>query len=61
VNLTASLAYLLRLSPIYEEELSSLLEVLQAKDTLKSKVSDGPVKKPDVKKLVEEVANKLCP
>jgi F0F1-type ATP synthase delta subunit len=49
------------LSPIYEEELSSLLEVLQAKDTLKSKVSDGPVKKSDVKKLVEEVANKLCP
>jgi desumoylating isopeptidase 1 len=52
---------MLRLSPIYEEELSPLLEVLQAKETLKTKVKEGVAKKLDVKKLVEEVANKLCP
>jgi hypothetical protein len=48
------------LSPIYEEELSSLLEVLQVKDTLKSKVCGGSVKTADVKKLAAEVADKLC-
>jgi hypothetical protein len=55
------MAYLLRLSPIYEEELAPLLEVLQAKGTLKAKIVEGPAQKPEVKKLVEEVANKLCP
>jgi hypothetical protein len=60
-RLVASLAYFLRLSPVYEDEVSPLLEVLQAKDTLKTKTSEGPVKKSEVKKLVEEVATKLCP
>jgi hypothetical protein len=60
-RLVASLAYFLRLSPVYEDEVSPLLEVLQAKDTLKTKISEGPVKKSEVKKLVEEVATKLCP
>ncbi|KAK0464417.1 PPPDE putative peptidase domain-containing protein [Desarmillaria tabescens] len=65
-RLTASLACLLRVSPFYENQLVPLLEVLQARDVLKSKLEKagcGPdgVKKPEVRKLVEEVAMKLCP
>jgi hypothetical protein len=60
-RLTASLAFLLRMSPVYEEELSPLLEVLQAKDTLKAKMGEDYVKTPNVRKLLGEVANKLCP
>ncbi|KAF9019182.1 DUF862-domain-containing protein [Hymenopellis radicata] len=65
-RLTASLACLLRVSPFYETQLFSLLEVLQARSVLKSKLVKGGcgadgVKKAEVKKLVEEVALKLCP
>ncbi|KAG6889127.1 hypothetical protein C0992_006349 [Termitomyces sp. T32_za158] len=65
-RLTASLACLLRVSPAYENQLSPLLEVLQARDVLKQKLTKGGcgeegVTKKDVRKLVEEVANKLCP
>jgi hypothetical protein len=69
-RLTASLAFLIRLSPSYksssEGQLSPLLEVLQAKSILKSKLKKGGcgengVTKKEVRKLVEEVADKLCP
>ncbi|CDO71680.1 hypothetical protein BN946_scf184915.g24 [Trametes cinnabarina] len=64
-RLTAALAFLLRLSPFYESQLASLLEVLQSKETLKGKLQKGGcgengVQKPEVRKLVEEVAEKLC-
>ncbi|KAI9058199.1 DUF862-domain-containing protein [Trametes sanguinea] len=64
-RLTAALAFLLRLSPFYESQLASLLEVLQSRDTLKKKLGKGGcgengVQKPEVRKLVEEVAEKLC-
>ncbi|KAG6904808.1 hypothetical protein DXG01_007028 [Tephrocybe rancida] len=65
-RLTASLAFLLRLSPAYESQVSPLLEVLQARDVLKRKLAKGRcgeegVTKKDARKLVEEVAMKLCP
>ena len=64
--MVAALAFLLRLSPSYEGQLAPLLEVLQARDTLKSKLAKGGcgekgVQKPEVRKLVEEVSAKLCP
>ncbi|OCH87713.1 DUF862-domain-containing protein [Obba rivulosa] len=65
-RLTAAVAFMLRLSPVYDAQLAPLLEVLQARDTLKSKLERGGcgeqgVQKKDVRKLVEEVAEKLCP
>ncbi|KAI0333739.1 DUF862-domain-containing protein [Cubamyces sp. BRFM 1775] len=64
-RLTAALAFLLRLSPFYESQLASLLEVLQSRETLKRKLAKGGcgengVQKPEVRKLVTEVAEKLC-
>ncbi|KAI0631986.1 PPPDE putative peptidase domain-containing protein [Trametes polyzona] len=64
-RLTAALAFLLRLSPFYETQLRGLLEVLQSRETLKSKLAKGGcgeegVQKLEVRKLVEEVADKLC-
>jgi len=65
-RLTASLAFLLRLSPFYETQLASLLDVLQGRAVLKSKLGKGGcgaagVGKKEVRRLVEEVAGKLCP
>lgn len=65
-RLVASLGCLLRLSPYYEAQLSPLLEVLQARQILSSKLAKGGcgengVGKNDVRKLVDEVAMKLCP
>ena len=65
-RLTAALAFLLRLSPVYDSQLVSFLEVLQARGTLEGKLQPGGcgeqgVQKKDVRKLVEEVAQKLCP
>ncbi|KAG6906202.1 hypothetical protein DXG01_015241 [Tephrocybe rancida] len=65
-RLTASLAFLLRLSPVYESQVSPLLEVLQARDVLKRKLAKGGcgeegVTKKGVRELVEDVAMKLCP
>ncbi|RPD62239.1 DUF862-domain-containing protein [Lentinus tigrinus ALCF2SS1-7] len=65
-RLVAALAFLLRLSPSYEGQLASLLEVLQSRDTLRSKLEKGGcgesgVQKPEMRKLIEEVAGKLCP
>ena len=64
-RLVAALAFLLRLSPSYDGQLTSLLEVLQSRETLKSKLGKGGcgengVQKPEVRKLIEEVAEKLC-
>ncbi|KAK7469356.1 hypothetical protein VKT23_003834 [Stygiomarasmius scandens] len=64
-RLAASLGCLLRVSPFYENE-AELLELLGAKEILKKKLQAGGcgekgVVKKDVRKLVEEVANKLCP
>ncbi|KAI0688955.1 PPPDE putative peptidase domain-containing protein [Earliella scabrosa] len=64
-RLVAALAFLLRLSPSYDGQLTSLLEVLQSRDTLRSKLGKGGcgengVQKPEVRKLIEEVAEKLC-
>ncbi|KAI0755121.1 PPPDE putative peptidase domain-containing protein [Daedaleopsis nitida] len=65
-RLVAALAFLLRLSPSYEGQLASMLEVLQSRETLKSKLAKGGcgesgVQKAEVRKLIEEVAEKLCP
>ena len=66
-RLTATLAFLLHLSPIYADNLQPLLEVLQARDVLLAKLSGGPegcgekgVMKRDVRELVREVADELC-
>jgi len=66
-RLTAALAFFLRLSPHYESQIQPLLEVLQSRQTLKGKLAkgdgwtaDGGISKKDIRKLVEEVATKLC-
>ncbi|KAF9492035.1 thioredoxin family protein [Pleurotus eryngii] len=68
-RLVAALASLLRLSP-FHEQLGGLLEVLQAKDVLKRKlaagnfgagVGKGGVRKEEVRALIRDVADKLCP
>jgi len=55
------------LSTHYESQIRPLLEVLQSRQTLKGKLAkgdgwtvDGGISKKDVRKLVEEVATKLC-
>jgi len=64
-RLTASLAFLLRLSPAYETQIAPLLEVLQVRSVLRRKLEKGGVgekgvAKKEVRRLVEEVAEKLC-
>ncbi|KAG2145882.1 PPPDE putative peptidase domain-containing protein [Suillus clintonianus] len=64
-RLTASLALLIRLSPSIDQ-LTPLLEVLQARTILKDKLEQGGcgdtgVVKKEVRKLIGEVAEKLCP
>lgn len=64
-RLIACLAFLLRFSPVYDTHLAPLLEVLQAKETLKTKLDgtgfppDG-VKGPTLRKLIADVADGLC-
>ena len=67
-RLTAALAFFLRLSPQYESQIKGLLEVLQTRKLLQGKLVKGPgwsvdggIGKKDIRKLVEEVAMKLCP
>ncbi|KAL1689367.1 PPPDE putative peptidase domain-containing protein [Schizophyllum commune] len=65
-RLTACLAFLLRLSPFYDTQVVPLLEVLQAKNILLGKLEKGGcgengMLKPEIRGLVEEVAQKLCP
>ncbi|KAG2343218.1 DUF862-domain-containing protein [Suillus weaverae] len=64
-RLTASLALLIRLSPSIEQ-LTSLLEVLQAQKILRDKLERGGcgdtgVVKKEARKLIEEVAKEFCP
>ncbi|KAI0087719.1 PPPDE putative peptidase domain-containing protein [Irpex rosettiformis] len=64
-RLVACLAFLLRFSPVYEMQVGPLLEVLQAKETLKSKLdstgfSPNGVKGPALRKLITQVADGLC-
>lgn len=62
-RLTATLALFLRLSPFYEDQLLPLLEVLQARSVLQSKLNgEGGLKvhKQEVRALIQGVAEKLC-
>jgi len=63
-RLSATLALLLRLSPAYDTHLVPLLEVLQSREVLMHKMGKGQVvwgkKEKEVRRLVEEVAGKLC-
>lgn len=62
-RLTATLAFLIRLSPFYQDQLVPLLSVLQVKETLEGKLaSEGKLrlKKKEVRALVREVADGLC-
>lgn len=62
-RLTATLAFLIRLSPFYQDQLAPLLDVLQVRETLKGKLTeDGnlKVRKKEVRALVLEVADRLC-
>ncbi len=61
-RLTATLAFLIRLSPFYQDQLVPLLGVLQVQETLKSKLAeDGKLrlKKKEIRALVAEVAEQL--
>lgn len=62
-RLTATLAFLIRLSPFYQDQLVPLLSVLQVKETLKGKLAeDGKLRlrKKEIRALVGEVADQLC-
>ena len=61
-RLTATLAFLIRLSPFYEDQLVPLLSVLQVGETLKGKLAeDGKLKvRKEIRALVGEVADRLC-
>ncbi|KAI0248568.1 PPPDE putative peptidase domain-containing protein [Lactifluus subvellereus] len=62
-RLTATLAFLIRLSPSYQEQLAPLLNVLGVRETLKGKLAEGAelkVRKKEVRVLLEEVADQLC-
>ena len=62
-RLTATLAFLIRLSPFYEDQLVPLLSVLQVGEMLKGKLAeDGKLKvrKKEIRALVGEVADRLC-
>ena len=67
-RLTAALAFFIRLSPQYETQIKPLMEVLNTRKLLKDKLVKGPgwnidggIGKKEIRKLVEEVAMKLCP
>jgi hypothetical protein len=62
-RLTATLAFLIQLSPFYEEQVVPLLSFLQVGETLKGKLADdGNVKarKKEIRVLMGEVADQLC-
>jgi len=62
-RLTATLAFLIRFSPFYEDQLVPLLSVLQVQETLKGKLAeDGKprLQKKEIRVLVAEVAEQLC-
>ncbi|KAL4080944.1 PUL domain-containing protein [Scleroderma citrinum] len=59
-RLVASLALLLRFSP-FIEQLTPLMEVLESRSILNTKLTSEYATKPGVHKLISEVAEKLCP
>lgn len=66
-RLVAALALYVRLSPQYDTQIRPLLEVLQSIEILKGKLvkgsrwnAEGGIAKKDIRKLVDEVASKLC-
>ncbi|KAL5501594.1 hypothetical protein ACEPAH_8854 [Sanghuangporus vaninii] len=66
-RLTASLAFLIHLSPFYDTQVKPLLEVLQAKEVLKAKLNGGSdgcgetgVVKKEIRSLISEVSEELC-
>lgn len=64
-RLTASLGFLLRLSPAYESQLGPFLEVLQAKEILLSKLDkegfgEHGIQNKNIRLLVEQVTKFLC-
>ena len=59
-RLVASLGFLLRLSPAYENQLSQLLEVFQVRKLLEEKAT-SVAKEADIVNLTLEVGTKLCP
>jgi desumoylating isopeptidase 1 len=64
-RLTASLAFLVRFSPVYDSQIAPLLEILQAKETLMAKLDKGGcgedgVKSPGLRKLITQLADNLC-
>jgi hypothetical protein len=59
-RLATCLGFLVHLSP-HLEEVGSLLDVLQAKEMLHSKlVEKGLVQKESIRKLMYEIADELC-
>jgi hypothetical protein len=61
-RLTATLAFLIRLSPFHEDQLVPLLSVLQVGETLKGKLADDgklEVRKKEMRALVGEVADRV--
>ena len=61
-RLTATLAFLIWLSPFYEDQLVPLLSVLQVGEMLKDKLAeDGKLKvQKEIRALVGEVVDRLC-
>ena len=64
-RLVVALAFLLRLSPSYEASLAPLLETLQSREMLLSKLQKGVcgengVQDAKLRKMIQEVAEKLC-
>jgi len=59
---TATLAFLIRLSPFYQDQLAPLLGVLQVSETLKGNLAEDEklkVLKKEIRVLVMEVADRL--
>ena len=59
-RLTATLAFLIRLSPFYEDQLVPLLSVLQVGETQLAEDGKLKVRKKEIRALVGEVADRLC-
>lgn len=64
-RLTASLAFMLRFSPVYDAQVRPLVDVLQGKEMLKAKLEKGGfgeegVKAAPLRKLITQVADHLC-
>ena len=63
-RLTAALAFFIHLSPFYDSEIKPLLEVLQIKEVLRSKLvvdlGKLEIDSADIRSLIKEVSDKLC-